>query len=131
MANRIEESLKPIKIDPKGLENLLKKIQSHKAQGPDNIPNRVLNQCAESLAPIITTIFQKSFDSGELPKDGTDANIAPVFKEGDKHTAGNYRPVSLTSVLSKSLEHIVCHSLHKHLDKFNILTSNSLSLLIN
>ena len=58
-----------------------------------------------------------------MPKDWTDANIAPVFKKGDKHAAENYRPVSLTSVLSKSLEHIVCHSLHKHFDKFNILTS--------
>ena len=100
VANRIEAILESIKIDPKGVENLLKKIQSHKAQGPDNIPNQVLNKCAESLAPVITIIFQKSLDSGKLPKDWTDANIAPVFKKGDKHAAENYRPVSLTSIRS-------------------------------
>ena len=121
--DRVTESLDSIKIDTKGVENLLKKIQSHKAQGPDNIPNQVLNTCAESLAPVITIIFQKSLDSGKLPKDWTDANIAPVFKKGDKHAAENYRPVSLTSVLSKSLEHIVCHSLHEHFDKNKVLTS--------
>ena len=46
-----------------------------------------------------------------------------MFKKGDKHLAENYRPVSLTSVLSKVLEHIVCHELHKHFDKNNVLTN--------
>ena len=121
--DRVKESLKNIKIDTKGVEILLKKIQSHKAQGPDNIPNQVLSTCAENLAPVVSTIFQKSLDSGKLPKDWTDANIAPVYKKGDKHAAENYRPVSLTSVLSKTLEHIVCHHLHKHFGKNNVLTS--------
>ena len=67
-------------------------------------------------------MFQKSLDTGELPKDWTDANITPVYKKGDKHAAENYRPVSLTSVLSKVLEHIVCHHLHAHFDKHKVLT---------
>ena len=78
--------------------------------------------CAKSLAPGISTMFQKSLDTGELPKDWTDANITPVYKKGDKHAAENYRPVSLTSVLSKVLEHIVCHHLHAHFDKHKVLT---------
>ena len=69
------------------------------AIGPDNIPNQVLSTCAENLAPVVSTIFQKSLDSRKLPKDWIDANIAPVHKKGDKHAAENYRPVSLTSVL--------------------------------
>ena len=53
----------------------------------------------------------------------TGANITPVFKKGDKHAPENYRPVSLTSVLSKILEHIVCHHLHTHFDKNKVLTN--------
>ena len=34
----------------------------------------------------------------------------------------NYRPVSLTCVCCKLLEHIVCSHIHDHLDKYNILT---------
>jgi len=34
----------------------------------------------------------------------------------------NYRPVSLTCVCCKLLEHIVCSHIHAHLDKYNILT---------
>ena len=59
--------------------------------------------------------FQCSLDTGLLPKDWLNANIAPVFKKGDRHAPENYRPVSLTSVLSKILEHFVCHHLMEHL----------------
>ena len=75
------------------------------------------------MAPGISVLFQKSIDSGKLPKDWTDANITPVFKKGDRHSAENYRPVSLTSVLSKTLEHIICHALHKHFETNKVLTN--------
>ncbi len=52
-----------------------------------------------------------------------DANITPIYKKGDKHAAENYRPVSLTAVLSKLLEHIVCSHMLKHLNEYKILTS--------
>ena len=44
-------------------------------------------------------------------------------KKGNKHEATNYRPVSLTSVCCKTLEHIICRHILNHLDKHHILTS--------
>ena len=118
----IQDSITSLKVTSKGVENLLSDIKSHKACGPDEIPNIVLKNCAKQLAPGISILFQKSLDTGVLPKDWTDANITPVFKKGDRHAAENYRPVSLTSVLSKTLEHIVCSELHKHFEKHDVLT---------
>ena len=114
---RIEASTSSIKIEAAGVEKLLSEIKPHKACGPDEIPNLVLKTCAKSLAPGVAALFQKSLDSGMLPKDWKDANVTPVFKKGDRHAPENYRPVSLTSVLSKVLEHIVCHSLHAHFEE--------------
>ena len=91
--------------------------------GPDQIPNIVLKTCAKSLAPGMTKIFQKSIDCGELPDDWLNANATPVYKKGDAHKAENYRPVSLTSVTCKLLEHIICKYILTHLEKYNILTS--------
>jgi hypothetical protein len=68
-------------------------------------------------------IFQKSIDCGELPDDWLNANVAPVYKKGDVHKAENYRPVSLTSVTCKLLEHIICKHILTHLENYNILTS--------
>ena len=35
------------------------------------------------------------------------ANITPIYKKGSRSEAGNYRPVSLTSVVCKLLESII------------------------
>ena len=39
-----------------------------------------------------------------------------IFKKGDKHKASNYRPVSLTCILGKYMEHIIVSSISTHLD---------------
>lgn len=51
------------------------------------------------------------------------ANVAPVFKKGDVHLPENYRPVSLTCVTCKLLEHIICRHILTHLEKNKTLTN--------
>ncbi|XP_063442405.1 uncharacterized protein LOC134722713 [Mytilus trossulus] len=65
---RAKINITPLTIDQKGLEKLLKNTNPNKASGPDNIPNRILKECAEQLAPILQIIMQCSLDTGELPK---------------------------------------------------------------
>ena len=48
---------------------------------------------------------------GTLPKDWTSANVVPVFKKGDCRIAANYRPISLTSIVVKIMERIICKQL--------------------
>jgi hypothetical protein len=115
-------TIKDLHIRQEGVEKLLKSIQVGKAPGPDSIPNRLLKECASELAEGLTCIFRKSINSGELPNDWTKANVAPVFKKGDRHLGGNYRPVSLTSVSCKLLEHIIYCHLMSHLKQYGILT---------
>ena len=110
-------------ITAPGIEKLLKKINVSKLIGPDNISNVILKNCASQLAPGLSAIFQKSIDCGDLPEDWVNANISPVFKKGDVHLAENYRPVSLTSVSCKLLEHIICKHMFNPLEKDKILTN--------
>ena len=101
----------------------LDRKQDHKACGPDSIPNYILKHFANELAPAITDIFDISIKTGSLPSDWRNANISPVYKKGNKHIASNYRPVSLTSVCCKTLEHIICKHILCHLEQHKILTS--------
>ena len=55
--------------------------------------------------------------------DWLNANISPVYKKGDAHLPGNYRPVSLTCVSCKILEHIIRKHILDHLDRNKILTT--------
>ena len=58
---------------------------------------------------------------GSLPSDWLKANVSPIFKKGDKTCPANYRPISLTCILCKLLEHIVTSNVVKHLDQHKIL----------
>ena len=43
------------------------------------------------------------------------------FKKGEKYDAANYRPVSLTCICCKTLEHILVSNINKHLALDSIL----------
>ena len=77
---------------------------------------------ATELGPVFAHLFQQSIDKGEIPKEWSLANICPLFKKGDKTLACNHRPVSLTCVPCKLLEHIVCSNIMLHLDEHKLLS---------
>ena len=118
--NKIEE-LGNINIEEKGINKLLAGLKQNKASGPDDIPARLLKELNNELSPIFTILFQASVNQGKVPKDWKLANVTPLFKKGDKSDPGNYRPVSLTSITCKILEHIIYSSIVNHLDKNNVL----------
>ena len=50
-----------------------------------------------------------------------DALIVPLFKKGIRSEAGNYRPVSLTSVVCKVMERIIKDNIVEHLNEHDII----------
>ena len=110
-----------VDISSKGVVKLLNNLQPGKAPGPDNISLRVLKELAEEVAPILTMIFQSSVDTGTVPADWKTANVTPLFKKGEKYDAANYRPVSLTCICCKLLEHIMTTTIMGHLEGHGIL----------
>jgi len=100
-------AMPPIDIHGNGVVKLLRGLKAHKSTGPDEFPARLLKEAADQLAPILTTIFMASYQQTTTPEDWRRANVVPIFKRGDHVTASNYRPVSLTSICSKVIEHIV------------------------
>ena len=73
------------------------------------------------IAPALTAIFSQSIQTGEMPIQWKKTWIAPVFKKGGRSDPANYRPVSLTSIACKMLEHILCTHIRRHLDNHEIL----------
>ena len=82
----------------------------------------VLKELSTELGPVFAHLFQKSLDTGEIPKEWSLANICLLYKKGDRALACNYRSVSLTCVPSKLLEHIVCSNIMAHLDEYKLLS---------
>jgi len=110
-----------IKVSRAGVLKLLLNVKENKATGPDGIPGKLLKTCAHELADVYRLLFQASLDQGTVPDDWKDASVVPLFKKGDRTKAVNYRPVSLTSISSKLLEHVVHSSIMDHFDKHKFL----------
>ena len=105
-----------------GVRKLLQKSNQRKASGPDMVPARLLKECSEELSPILTSIFNKSLQTGTVPNDWKTADVSAIFKKGQSYDPANYRPVSLTCLYCKILEHVIVSNVLKHLDCYKILT---------
>ena len=115
-------TLNQITVSKKGVLTLLQNIKENKATGPDEIPGKFLKICAFELHEVFTILFQTSLDLGVVPDEWKVAHIFPLFKKGDKTKAENYRPISLTSISCKLLEHIVHSTVMGFLDSNEILS---------
>ena len=111
-----------IVVSNEGVTKLLKGLNPSKALGPDELHPRVLKELAAELGLVFAHLFQKSLDTSEIPKEWSLANICPPYKKGDRALACNYRPISLTCVPCKLLEHIVCSNIMAHLDEYKLLS---------
>ena len=110
-----------ITIGVEGVEAELKRLNPNKASGPDNLSPRVLKECASIIAPLLRTLYQKSLDTSAVPYDWKQATVSPVFKKGDRYQPANYRPISLTCICSKIMEHIITSNMKRYLESNHLL----------
>ena len=108
-------------ITVQGVTKLLEGLNGGKASAPDKLPNLILKNAAIEISPFIKIIFVQSPQTGKLPDDWVEDNDDPVFKKGDRHSPANYRPISLTCVRTKLLEHINCKQIIFHFLENKIL----------
>lgn len=77
---------------------MLRNLNIHETSGPDEIPKSFITEQGDNLALMFTTFFRAFIKIRNTTIDWIDANIVPIFKNGDKFKAGSYRPVSITVV---------------------------------
>jgi len=118
-------SMTPINITSPGVLKLLQGLNPTKASGPDNLSPRVLKKLSLQIAEPLTILFQRSLSDGVVPSDWCRANVVPIFKKGQKYLCANYRPISLTCIISKVMEHIICSNIMAHTNPHNSASQNA------
>lgn len=112
----------PIQVTSDGVLKLLNTLKRGKAPGPDKFRKEDLCLEPEIISKILASIFQYSLNIGKLPDIWKVANVVPVHKKGSREDPGNFRPISLTCIACKLLEHIVLSNINK--DLVNVIYSN-------
>lgn len=127
----IPTNISDIDISAHGVYRQLIQLNPQKACGPDEIPARVLKELAPSVASWLSFIFQQSYDTGVVPSGWTKTPVTAIHKRNLKSNPANYRPVSLTSLCCKVMEHIILSHIAKHLAANNILIDHQLISAVN
>ncbi|KFZ57392.1 RNA-directed DNA polymerase from mobile element jockey, partial [Antrostomus carolinensis] len=103
------------------VREFLRNLKVHKSMGPDGLYPWVLRELADEVAKPLSIIFEKSWQSGEVPADWKKGNITPIFKKGNKEDLGDYRLVSLTSVPGKIMEQILLEIMLRHMENEKVI----------
>lgn len=91
---------------PFSKEEIMKAIasmQNGKSPGPDGFPSEFLKKFSTELTPILLSIYDESFTSGQLPETMRQATISLIHKKNKNVLdCSSYRPISLLNVDSKN-----------------------------
>lgn len=119
----MENALSPVEITYNGIALLLRDLNVKKSSGPKmgNISPLILKNCPMKIENYLCLLYNKSLKNQKLPADWKIANVVPIHKSGSKNCVENYRPISLTCICCKLMEHVIHSNLITHLNINNFL----------
>ncbi len=107
----------------RAIEKCLKELKVNKSPGPDGLTPYFLKHSASSISVPLCIIFNSSLQLQDVPQDWKRARISAIFKnKGSRRQAGNYRPVSLTSLVCKLLESLIREHITEFMKDNNLFT---------
>ena len=94
-------------ISVEEIQNAIKGMKNNKSPGPDGVPIEFFSNNLGFWTPILHSLFNLIYDSGVYPSEWAEGMIIPIFKNGNCDEPKNYRPITLTSSLSKAFCSII------------------------
>ncbi|OWZ05784.1 Reverse transcriptase precursor [Phytophthora megakarya] len=92
----------------------IKRCKGDKACGPDDLGNEWYLDHFDSVAPILTLVFNNSFNTGVIPRSFDEAFIFSSSKGGDTSQPLNYRPIALLNTDYKILTRVLAWRVRTH-----------------
>ena len=113
---QIDDSL-DLAITEEELDTALKSTKLGKSPGLDGVLPEVLVHGGNTLKAFLFAIISMFWVTENIPSEVRDPNITILFKKGDRSQCGNYRGISLLSVVGKVFADILLQKLKRIADK--------------
>jgi len=110
-------TINPFVIDIKTIRRRIRANGKNKSVGPDRIPGEIIKMGGEAMIPYLARLLEITMNNGTLPEDWKRATVVPIHKGGDRSLVTNCRPISLTSVVCKQMEHALASYLRQVWEK--------------
>lgn len=101
----------------------------NKSEGPEGIHPKILHETRYEIAFPLQILFDNSIKTHQVPMDWRTANISPKFKKSKKLNASNYRPISITSLVSTLLESLIRDHVVDYFSINNLFHTNQYGLV--
>ena len=100
------ESEKLFTISINSIWKRISAIGRKKSIVPDCIPGENLKLGVEAMIPYLGRLLDITMNDNAIRGYWKKHIVIPMYKGGDRSVVGNYRPVSLTSMVCKQLHHV-------------------------
>lgn len=104
------------------IRKAINELKSGKAAGHDLLINELYIHACESMAPMLTCLFNNVFSSGLFPRQWVDGIIIPLHKKGCTSHVDNYRGITLLSTLGKLFTRVLNNRLSFWSETYNIIS---------
>lgn len=108
-------------ISKVSVRTFLRKLKTDKATRLDELPAKMLKDCADLITNLLRFIINLSLSMSTVPEAWKKAKLVPIHKSGDTIKAQNYRLILVLSVLSKLLETSIQTQLSDYLENNRLL----------
>ena len=120
----IETCLTGVTLAQPFVSECINMLSAGAAPGPDGIPAKMIKAANSTFASMLNNIMQSSLESGDIPGILKLAFVTPIHKGDSRSDPANFRPVSLTSHLIKTLERVVRKELVSYLEGNQLMDVN-------
>ena len=97
-------------------------IEEFENDKSSDIPIIVIKHCAMTIAPTLSSLFNKYIESGEFPNVLKIGRISPIYKKDAKDNIKNYRPISTLPIFRKIFEKVLYSRIYDYVTSKNILS---------
>ena len=115
---KVEQKFKFNDTTEDEIYTMIKSLDPKKACVANDIPAKLLIGTNDIVSSYISKMYNENKNNDKYPDSLKSADVTPIYKEKERTSKRNYRPVSLLQILSKLYERTMSEQISAYMEKY-------------